>query len=122
MNKEDTDAGFPWGPNPLPARFRGGSWREPWGPRCLCHCPCLSSPWCPQGLPLDLSSVYCSGISVLLVCGVAAAALGLLGVGFLKHGDVYIHPWLCSIFWKRIKTKVTAMINVHTLGSYQTFR
>lgn len=54
-------------------------------------------------------------------CGVVAAGLGPLGVGFTKCSNVYIHPCIYNIYMKGIKTKVSAMIHGHTLGSYQTF-
>lgn len=94
-----------------------------WGPRYLCHCPCLSSWCCLQRLSLDLHSACLLSWNFRFddFVGWLLQGPGLLGVGFIKHSNVNIHPQLCNIYMKRIKTKVTAMINVHTLGSYQAF-
>ncbi|EPY80774.1 hypothetical protein CB1_000803002 [Camelus ferus] len=54
-------------------------------------------------------------------CGVAAEGLGLSGVDSIQHNSGSIHSPLCNIYPKRIRPKATAVMNVHTLDSNQTF-
>lgn len=88
--------------------------------QCLYNCPGLSSP-APLGTWLGVLPIYCSGISVVMVLWGGCWGPGAVGHRSHQHKIVYVCPQLCKIYTKGIKTKLTAEINVLTLGFYEAF-
>lgn len=65
--------------------------------------------------------ISCSGISVGMFLWGGYWGPGAVGRRFHQHSNVYVCPRLCKIYMKGIKTKLTAEINVLTLGFYKAF-
>lgn len=75
----------------------------------------------PLGTWLGVLPIYCSGISVVMVLWGGCWGPGAVGHRSHQHKIVYVCPQLCKIYTKGIKTKLTAEINVLTLGFHEAF-
>lgn len=96
------------------------AWWAPW--QSWVDTQCLHDR--PLGTWLCVLPIYCSGISVAMVPMVSQGGCwgpGAVGRRFHQHNNAHVGPQLCKIYMKGIKTKVTAEINVLTLGFYRAF-